>query len=173
MPGWCHDSGVTTSRTVAERLLILVGSLGPLGHAPASGTVTVAVIGIPLYWLMQALDPAAYLWASGIFVCASVAIHHVGDQILGDKDSGLLVWDELAGFLVAVAFVPFTWQLATAAFLLERVLDIIKFPPADRIEREWPGGWGVVGDDLVAGLYTCAILHLLIRFAPGLVGVAA
>ena len=38
-------------RTMAEHMLILVGSLGPLGHAPASGTVTVAVIGLPLFWL--------------------------------------------------------------------------------------------------------------------------
>lgn len=162
---------MTKSRTVAEHLLILVGSLGPLGHAPASGTVTVAVIGVPLFWLMHELPPAAYLLATAILVIASVAIHHVGDQILDDKDSGLLVWDELAGFFVAVAFVPFTWQLAMAAFLLERALDIMKLPPADRIEREWPGGWGVVGDDLIAGLYTCAILHTLIRFAPGLAGV--
>jgi len=158
-------------RTTGERLLLLTGSIGPLGHAPASGTVTVGVLGVPLFWGMHDLPPVAYLAATMAFIGAAIVVHQAGDRILDDKDSRRLVWDELAGFMVAVAFVPFTWRLALAAFLLERLLDIIKLPPADRVEREWPGGWGVVGDDLIAGLYTCAILHTVIRFAPSLAGV--
>lgn len=104
------------------------------------------------------------------FSLAAVALHQWGDRALGEKDSRKLVWDELAGFMVAVIAVPFTWQLALAAFFIERALDISKFPPARWVERRVPGGWGVVGDDLVAGLYTLAALHLLLRFAPGWVG---
>ena len=66
--------------------------------------------------------------------------------------------------------VPFTWQLALVAFAVERALDISKFPPAGWVERRVPGGWGVVGDDLVAGGYTCLVLHGLCLFAPNLVG---
>ena len=101
-----------------------------------------------------------------IFITAAVWLHNTGDRILGEKDSRRLVWDELAGFFVAITLVPFTWQLAVIALLLERFLDITKFPPAKWIEDHWPGGFGVVGDDIVAGLYTCAILHALIRYAP-------
>ncbi len=92
----------------------------------------------------------------------------VGDRILGEKDSRRLVWDELAGFMIAVAFVPFTWQLALLAFVLERAFDVLKIPPANLIENHWPRGWGVVCDDIVAGLYTCGILHLLLYFKPSL-----
>jgi len=102
---------------------------------------------------------------------AAVWLHATGDRILAEKDSRTLVWDEVAGFLVAVAFVPFTWQLAILAFVLERTIDVIKVPPANWIEKHWPSGWGVVGDDIAAGLYTCAILHIAVYLRPDLCGV--
>lgn len=158
------------TRGFAERTLLLIGSLGPLGHVPASGTVTVAVVGVPLFWLLQGLSPVVYLALTAVFAVLAGVLHQWGDRVLGEKDSRKLVWDELAGFLVAVTAVPFTWQLAVAAFLIERTLDITKVPPAGWIERRLPGGWGVVGDDLVAGAYTCGALQVVIHFAPGMAG---
>ena len=152
--------------------LLLAGSIGPLGHLPASGTIAVAVVGLPLFWLIHDLPGWVYVAGTAGFTAASGCLHQIGDRLLGEIDSRRLVWDELAGFLVAVAFVPFTWQLAILAFLLERAIDIVKVPPANWIEKRWTGGWGVVGDDVVAGLYTCGILHVLIRIAPAWVGVA-
>ncbi len=166
--------GVTERRTPAKRALLLVGSIGPLGHLPASGTVTVALVGVPLFWLMHKWSPTSYLIATVAITGVSIWLHDVGDRILGTKDSGQLVWDELVGFMIAVAFVPcFTLKLALMAFLLERAIDIVKVPPAGYIERRWPGGWGVVGDDVVAGLYTCAILQVAIRVAPNLLDVTS
>jgi phosphatidylglycerophosphatase A len=153
-----------------DRLLITVGSLGPLGHLPASGTVTVALLGPPVFWLMHGWPWVATTAATLVFALASVRLHTIGDQILGEKDSRKLVWDELAGFLFAVLFLPFTPHLAVLAVVIERALDIAKVPPANWIEKRWPRGWGVVGDDVVAGLYTCLVLHGLVRLAPTLVG---
>jgi len=148
-----------------------VGSFGPLGYLPASGSVTVAIIGVPMFYLLHAWPAAAYAAFTLAFTAAAIALHAWGDRLLGTKDSRLLVWDEIAGFLFAVAFLPFTWRLAVIAFFVERTLDIVKVPPAPWIEKRWPGGWGVVCDDLIAGLYTCVLLHLLIHFAPGVAGV--
>ena len=161
---------VAQPTTTFERFLLGVASFGPLGYLPASGTVSVAVVGLPMFYLLHAWPTSAYVAFTLGFTAAAIALHGWGDRTLGTKDSRILVWDEIAGFLVAVAFVPFTWRLAIIAFFIERSLDIVKVPPASWIEKRWPGGWGVVGDDLVAGLYTCSILHLLIRFAPGMVG---
>lgn len=149
-----------------QRLLLLVGSIGPLGHLPASGTITVAIVGIPLFYLMHDLPWLAYTLITVVFVAASIAIHEVGDRILGEKDSRKLVWDELAGFMVAVAFIEFSLPIAIAAFLAERAIDIVKVPPANWIERRVPGGWGVVGDDLVAGLYTNGLVRVLLWLLP-------
>jgi phosphatidylglycerophosphatase A len=159
-------------RPLKEQLLVLAGSLGPLGFTPASGTVTVAVVGIPLFWAMHEWRPSVYVAVVIAFTLASVWLHQVGDRILGEKDSRHLVWDELVGFMIAVAFIPFTWQVAVVAFFLERAIDIVKVPPARQIERKWPGGWGVVGDDVVAGLITWGILQILCRAAPQLMGLS-
>lgn len=153
-----------------DRAILLVGSFGPLGYMPASGTVTVAVLGIPLFWLSQQWA----LWAMPVAAIAvsavAVWIHQVGDRILNEKDSRKLVWDEIAGFMIAISFLPFTWEIAIVAFLIERAIDIAKVPPARGIERNWPGGWGVVGDDIVAGLYTCGIMHAILLIAPQWMG---
>ena len=159
--------------TRRQRVLLLVGSLGPLGHCPASGTVTVVVAGLPLFWFLQGVPQWAYAAGTIVFLGLSVWLHDIGDRLLLQKDSRQLVWDELGGFLIAIAFVPFTWRIAVVAVILERVLDITKFPPANWIEKQWPGGYGVVGDDIVAGIYTCAILHLLIGVAGPAFGVDA
>jgi len=148
-------------------VLLWVGSIGPLGHLPASGTVTVAVIGLPGYYVFSGVAWYASLAGLVAFILTSTWLHAAGDALLREKDSHKLVWDELAGFFVAVALLPYTWQLAALAFLLERTLDIAKVPPANWIERHWPGGWGVVGDDLAAGAYTCALLHLGVYYVPG------
>jgi len=145
-----------------QRLFILIGSLGPFGFLPASGTCAVAGVGIPLFYWTQFWPGPYRVLAACALTAASVAVHHIGDRILGQKDSRLLVWDEVAGYMVAVALLPFNWPVAIAAFLIERVLDIVKVWPARWIERTWPGGWGVVGDDVVAGLYTYAAVRLLL-----------
>lgn len=148
-------------------MLLLVGSIGPLGYLPASGTVSVAVVGIPLAWLMKTYLPLwAYLTVLLTFTLFAICLHHLGDQWLGEKDSRKLVLDELVGFFVAVSIMPWTWQMVTAAFLLERGIDIAKIPPANVIEKRVPGGLGVVGDDVVAGLYTLLLLLAAEHFEP-------
>jgi len=158
---------MTESRKLSTKLLLFLGSLGPVGYLPASGTVAVAVAGIPLFFWMGGWTPWAHGAALVALIFASVWLHHVGDRLLGEKDSRILVWDEVAGFAVAVAFLPFSWRVALLAFVLERALDIAKVQPARWIEKRVPGGWGVVGDDLVAGLYTRGVLQFILVVFPG------
>jgi phosphatidylglycerophosphatase A len=75
-------------------------------------------------------------------------------------DPGRVVVDEGVGFLVTVAFLPPGWWTAIAGFLVFRMLDIAKPPPARRLES-LPGGWGIVADDVVAGLYGQLVLRAL------------
>jgi len=164
---------ISKRAAIVRRAILLIGSVGPLGHLPASGTVTVAALGIPVFWWFSEFHEQE-LWQVMIvlaFAGASMCLHHVGDQLLSEQDSRQLVWDELAGFLAAIVFLPFTWQLAVIAILLERALDVLKPPPANWIDRSWHGGVGVVADDLVAGAYTCVLLHVTIWAAPTWVGI--
>lgn len=166
----CDDTLMNTAKTPLQRVVLLIGSIGPLGHLPASGTITVALLGIPLFWVTSTWPTVTYLAVLAVFIAAAVWVHATGDKLLGEQDSRKLVWDELAGFAVAVTWVPFTWQLAVLAFVMERLIDIVKVPPADWIDERWHGGVGVVADDVVAGIYTCALLHVAIHFAPSWLG---
>ena len=82
------------------------------------------------------------------------------------KDPGCVVVDEGIGFFVTVAFLPAGWWTAIAGFFVFRALDIVKPPPARQMEA-LPGGWGIVADDVMAGIYGNLILRLLF-FAIGL-----
>jgi len=78
----------------------------------------------------------------------------------GRKDPGFVVIDEVAGQWITLLFTPFNWRNALIAFVLFRLFDITKPFPIRRIER-LPTGWGIVFDDVGAGLYAWVVASLL------------
>ncbi|HKQ50050.1 MAG TPA: phosphatidylglycerophosphatase A [Phycisphaerae bacterium] len=163
-----------TVRSPANRLFHFVGTLAYLGYVPfASGTVSVALVGIPVYWVLVGffeIGTPAFIVVTAALTAIAVWIAGRTDLFLGEKDSKKNVIDEIPGYWIALIGLPATWQIITAAFFLERAIDIAKVWPANWIERKLPGGWGVVFDDVVAGLYALAILHGAVRFLPGWFG---
>ncbi len=83
---------------------------------------------------------------------------------LGVADHGAIVWDEVVAFLAVLFFVGAEPVQQAFAFLLFRLFDIVKPPPAGMIDREWHHGAGVMADDLVAAGYTLLVLALWQRF---------
>jgi phosphatidylglycerophosphatase A len=81
----------------------------------------------------------------------------------GAKDPQFVVIDEVAGQLVALVAVPLGWKSFLAAFILFRTFDILKPPPVRQLEA-LPEGAGIMLDDIAAGLYALAIMHLLLHF---------
>jgi phosphatidylglycerophosphatase A len=81
----------------------------------------------------------------------------------GVKDPQFVVIDEVAGQLIALIGVPFGWKTFLAGFILFRGFDIVKPPPVRQLEA-LPEGTGIVVDDVAAGLYACAVMHLLLHF---------
>ena len=81
----------------------------------------------------------------------------------GVKDPQFVVIDEVAGQLIALIGVPFGWKTFLAGFILFRGFDILKPPPVRQLEA-LPEGTGIVVDDVAAGLYAFAVMHLLLHF---------
>jgi len=100
---------------------------------------------------------AAVVMLVGIPAATKVA------RATGVKDPQFVVIDEVAGQLVALVAVPLGWKTFVAGLILFRVFDIWKPFPIRRLER-LPEGTGIVVDDLGAGLYALAIMHLLLHF---------
>jgi phosphatidylglycerophosphatase A len=71
------------------------------------------------------------------------------------------VWDEIVTVPIVFLLVPLAnWKIAAAGFFFHRLMDTVKPPPARQLER-LPEGWGVMADDVAAGIYACAALYLL------------
>jgi len=101
-----------------------------------------------------------------IFLIITVAITALGvwssnvvEQYWG-KDSYRVVIDEIAGMCVSLLFIPISWTTVVTAFVLFRFFDIVK-PLGIRKAEQLPGGWGVMADDVLAGLYSNVMLQLL------------
>jgi phosphatidylglycerophosphatase A len=85
------------------------------------------------------------------------------EKVFGRVDPGQVVIDEVVGQIITFVATPrVTWTGLIAGFILFRAFDIVKPFPARRAER-FPGGWGIMLDDLVAGLYTLVVLVILGR----------
>jgi phosphatidylglycerophosphatase A len=84
------------------------------------------------------------------------------ERVLGQKDHRAIIIDEIAGMLLSLLFIPFDLKLIFIGFFLFRLLDTLKPYPAGKIQ-DLAGSIGVMGDDIIAGLYTNLILQIVSR----------
>ena len=135
-----------------------------LGYIPiASGTFG-SLWGLPLfYWLSGKL-----LWTQIILISGSIllAVFLAGqaEKIWGRKDPSQVVIDEIVGYMTAMFGLPFSWKIALVGFFLFRAMDIFKPYPIRKIDQHMPGGWGIVLDDVLAGVYCQVILRVLVYY---------
>ena len=151
-----------------RRLAIALATVGGVGRAPvASGTVG-SLVALPLLPLLAALrDRAPLAWTACLVGIVAAAVWSAGtaEDALGGADHPTIVVDEVAGMVVAGAFLPPTWLAACVAFVLFRLFDVVKPYPANVFDGRIEGGVGVVGDDLVAGAYAGLVTWMVLRWA--------
>jgi phosphatidylglycerophosphatase A len=121
----------------------------------APGTAGSAVAAVFL-WLIPFSRLGFFATLVGVIVAGVWASHHV-EVLLGRKDPGLIVIDEVAGMMVSVALVPRSIPVLICAFFLFRLFDIWKPFPA-RESQSLHGGAGVMVDDLIAGVYALVLI---------------
>jgi phosphatidylglycerophosphatase A len=135
---------------------------GTWGSAAATLIFTAVVFGLhPAAQTLLGLTVAGIILSIALGVPAAT----IAARESGSKDPGFVVIDEVAGVwitLLGAVFHP-DWQHIAVAFLLFRIFDIFKPFPIRRIEK-LPEGWGIVFDDVAAGLYAWAVLLLLSRW---------
>ena len=146
----------------SNRAAVAVASLFGVGFLPvAPGTWATLIWGVPLVLVLGRLQTSAYLYATLAVVAVSCLTAGRACRALGQKDSRHVVIDELAGFLVSMFLVPLMWQMVATSFVLFRFFDIVKPWPVSWADRRVPGGLGVTLDDVLAGLYALALMHVV------------
>jgi len=129
----------------------LVASVFGAGYFPvASGTFASALAIFPYYFVRQ--DWLVHLIVIVVLFFLGVWSSFVSEDVLQEKDSHKIVIDEVVGYLIATLLLPATWFYAIAAFFLFRLFDIWKPGVAGRSQL-LQGGWGVMVDDVWAGLF--------------------
>jgi phosphatidylglycerophosphatase A len=153
---------VAAAATLSDRAATVIATGFGAGYSPIAPGTAGSLVGLALFWPLQLAAPwvqvvvtaAAYL--AGVTASARLA------QRLGRKDPGAAVVDEVVGMWLSLLFLPFTPATAVAAFLLFRVFDVFKPYPARQLES-LPGGWGIMTDDVVAGIYANLVLRAGLR----------
>jgi phosphatidylglycerophosphatase A len=124
------------------------GTMGTLVAVPFA--ILLKNLGTAGYWTLLAL-----MFLLGVLLCTHVS------RKLGVHDHAGIVWDEIVGYCLAVAFIPLQWQWLLVAFVLFRFFDIYKPWPIRTLDREVSGGFGIMIDDVVAAIFTIIVLAAL------------
>lgn len=151
-----------------KRLILFFATNAGLGYAPVASGTFGTLMGIPLFYLLAPLSTPLFILSWLVVLLLSFWSADKAGKIFGVTDDGRIVIDELIGYLTTVALLPFSWPTAIAGFLLFRLFDIVKIWPASWFDNKVKNGFGVVMDDVMAGVYAALCLRLLIKLWPAL-----
>ncbi len=151
---------LTNRQILSDPVLFLAFGFGSglAGRAPGTfGTLAA----LPLYWLLIQGSTWFYIGVTLLVCLAGIGICGSAAKRLGVHDHPGIVWDEIAGYLITMIWAPFSWQAVITGFLLFRLFDILKPWPISYIDSAVEGGWGIMLDDVLAGLGAAAVLFLM------------
>jgi phosphatidylglycerophosphatase A len=146
---------------------VLLAAWGPCGFSPVAPGTAGTLGAIPLCWALSRLGWPAYLAATAALLALGVVAAGRAGRYWGVVDASPIVVDEVVGYLLTMALVPFSWPAAAAGFALFRLFDVLKPWPVSALDR-MKSGLGVMLDDVGAGVYGWVVLQLLLRLFPGL-----
>lgn len=132
------------------------------GLSPKAPGTAGTVVAIPLYLLASNLSLPVYTvlvviaCLFGIWVCGKAS------EELKVHDHPGIVWDEFAGFWITMWALPTTWYTVVLGFALFRFFDIVKPWPIRFYDKNLHGGLGIMLDDIIAGVFSCALAHAVL-----------
>ncbi len=141
-------------------IIILATGLG-VGYSPVLPGTVGTLLAIPIYIFLSEIPSPIYELTLIGFFFLSVWISERAEQFFGKKDDRRIVIDEMMGFFLTLIWLEKTQHTIVMGFILFRFFDIIKPFPIRRLEKKWRGGYGVVLDDVMAGVYANIVLHLI------------
>jgi phosphatidylglycerophosphatase A len=130
------------------------------GFSPVAPGTAGTIVAVPLYLVLSRLPVFSYGITVVAFLMMSLWFSRAGERVFVKKDSQRIVIDEMGGFLVTMGFLPPGPIYVLSGFFLFRLFDILKPFPIRRLEA-LRGGYGILADDLMAGVYS----HLVLRIA--------
>jgi phosphatidylglycerophosphatase A len=150
-----------------NRLALFIATCGYVGYVPLAPGTFGAAAGLLVFMAVRSTGSIAVeIGTILVLLALGVWSGTVAEEHFGGVDPGPIVLDEVAGMLITLALLPVNVTGAIAAFLVFRVLDVLKPWPAGRLES-LPGGTGVMADDTMVAIYGNLIMRGAIAITPG------
>lgn len=131
-----------------------------IGYIPWAPGTAGSMLGLLVYWSIPDNHSFFSLFVIIALFLLGAWSSSIVEEESGQKDNQIIVIDEIVGMLVTVAFFEKNLKILIIGFFLFRFFDILKLYPAGKLERI-PGGWGVMIDDIMAGIYAAIVLKIL------------
>ncbi len=148
---------------INKTALTLASGFGS-GYSPVAPGTAGSLLALVLWWLAP-----SFLWLRALLLVLSLLLGVWSATQAEGKwghDNGKIVIDEVAGMWITLLFLPKVFLVYLAAFLLFRAMDIVK-PLGARQIQNLKGGWGVVADDVLAGIYANVLCQIIVMIFFG------
>lgn len=134
------------------------------GYVPFAPGTAGSAVGLLIYWIPNFENPVILFAGFVVMFFIGVVVSGKMERCYGE-DPPIVVIDEVVGMWITLLLLPKTIILSVAGFILFRIFDIIKPPPARNLEA-LKNGWGIMLDDVMAGIYGNLVLQVLVKFVP-------
>ena len=149
-----------------NQFALFIASFGYVGFFPIAPGTAGSLAALALFAFVRWIGMPAFEWATIVAVLAiGIWSADGAERALGRKDPGPVVIDEVLGMLITLALLPVSMTGVMVGFLWFRLFDVVKPYPAGRMEH-LPGGYGIMLDDAMAGLYAHLVLRLCMWWMP-------
>jgi len=155
---------VAKAEGMTDKIVIFLATGTYLGNSRFAPGTLGTFWGIPLAYAISRAGLTAGAVILAVTIILSVILSSRASVIIGRKDPGSVVADEIAGYCVAIFAAPFTPVSVILAFILFRIFDILKPFPISYLDKNVGGGFGIVLDDMAAGLMAAIVLNIILRF---------
>lgn len=142
-------------------ILRQVATLFGVGFAPKAPGTVATLATIPIWYALAQTGAVIYMIVTFLLFPLGILAAQAYENHVGRHDSKEIVIDEVVGFLITMTWLPLTWQSVALGFVVFRVLDIVKPPPIRQLDKRMPGGFGVMVDDVVAGIIGSIVMQLI------------
>ena len=154
----------TNIQALLKKPICLLGTGFGVGLIPKAPGTMGTVMAIPFYYVMQYGSVVVYLTVTMATFVAGIWICQITADWLKQTDPPAVVWDEMVGYLVTMTAAPTGWYWMLTGFVLFRFFDIIKPWPINWADKRFHGGFGIMLDDLIAGIAAAFLLQLFSLF---------
>jgi phosphatidylglycerophosphatase A len=144
-------------------LIKAIATVFGVGYLPVAPGSWATMVGVVVAYLLSN-DLPAYTILLLVLLVLGIMTTGIVEKLVDQKDPGIVVIDEVVGVMITLWGLPLIWPVMICGFFLFRAFDMFKIYPINKFEAH-PGGWGIMLDDCMAGVYANIILRIALRCA--------